>query len=59
MHVIPSIYFKFTSLIISFPQKKKKKTKLHFIDHVKLLASLSTLVPVTFKIIVKLDYLER
>ena len=57
MYVIISIYFKFTSLIISFP--KKKKTKLHFIDHVKLLASLSTLVPVTFKIIVKLDYLER
>ena len=28
-------------------------------DHVKLSASLSTLVTVTFKIIVKLDYLER
>ena len=57
MYVIISIYFKFTSLIISF--QKKKKTKLHFIDHVKLLASLSTLVPVPFKIIVKLDYLEK
>ena len=59
MHVIPSIYFKFTSLIISFTQKKKKKKKLHFMDHVKLSASLSTHVPVAFKILVKLDYLER
>ena len=28
-------------------------------DHVKLSASLSTHVPVAFKILVKLDYLER
>ena len=49
------------SLIISFPQKKKKKEKekLHFMDHVKLSTSLSAHVPVAFKIIVKLDYLER
>ena len=59
MYVIISIYFKFTSLIISFPQKKKKKTKIHFIDHVKLSASLSAHVLVAFIIIVKLDYLER
>ena len=32
---------------------------LHFMDHVKLLASLSAHVPIAFKIIVKLDYLER
>ena len=28
-------------------------------DHVKLLGSLSAHVPVTFKIIINLDYLER
>ena len=44
--------------MISFPQKKKKK-KLHVMDHVKLLVSLNARVPVAFKIIVKLDYLER
>ena len=55
-----SIYFKFTSLIISFPQKeKKKKKKLSVMDHVKLLGSLSACVFVAFKIIIKLDYLER
>ena len=43
--------------MISFPQKKKKK--LHVMDHVKLLVSLNARVPVAFKIIVKLDYLER
>ena len=53
MYVIISIYFKFTSLIISFPQKKKKNI------HVKLSVSLSAHVPMAFKIIVKLDYLER
>ena len=37
------------SLIISFPQKKKKKKKLHFIDHVKLSAFLNVHVPFAFK----------
>ena len=53
-----SIYFKFTPLIISFSQKKKNK-KLSVMDHVKLSGSLSAHVSVAFKIIIKLDYLER
>ena len=40
-------------------QKKKKNTKLNVMDYVKLSAFLSEQIPIAFKIIIKLDYIER
>ena len=39
--------------------KRKKKEKLNVVDHVKLSTFLSISILFTFKIIVKLYYLER
>ena len=51
-----------SSLMMSFSlkkPKKKKNTKLNVIDHVKLSVLLSAQILVAFKIIIKLDYIER
>ena len=51
-----------SSLMISFPQKNQKIiiiiTKLNVMDYIKLSTLLSAQIPVAFKIIITLDYIE-